>query len=125
MVRTLLVVLAGLLAVDSHQPASTTAASDPVPLASPTATRASETLGVAPQVLGTPRQLGLVEAFAPSQAGSSMDVGVVQLQNRGTGVTCTMRIIESRPTVDPGIRPTTSGPHPDPMVRNSLSPCVE
>lgn len=55
----------------------------------------------------------------------SIDEGVVQLSNRRTGVTCTMRIVQAKPSVDPGIRFGAPEQHPDPIVRNSVSPCVE
>jgi hypothetical protein len=55
----------------------------------------------------------------------SMDDRAGQLQNRRAGVTCSMRIIEVEPTFDRGIFAPDSTPHPDPIARNSLSPCVE
>jgi hypothetical protein len=51
--------------------------------------------------------------------------GLVQLRSERTGVTCTMRILEVKPTVDAGIFAPLGAPHPDPIVRSSLSPCVD
>jgi hypothetical protein len=61
---------------------------------------------------------------APSGAGNTV-TSILQLQNRQTGTTCTMRILQAKPNLDPGIFSRASGPHPDPIVRNSASPCVE
>ena len=49
----------------------------------------------------------------------------LQLQNQRTGVTCSMRILQVKPVPDPRMIAAASGPHPDPIVRSSLSPCVE
>jgi len=49
----------------------------------------------------------------------------LQLENRRTGVTCSMRILAVKPVPDAGIIASVSRPQSDPMVRSSLSPCVE
>ena len=51
--------------------------------------------------------------------------GIVQLQSHRTGVTCTMRILQVKTNLDPGIVAPASGPKPDAMVRNSSSPCLD
>jgi hypothetical protein len=53
------------------------------------------------------------------------DSGVTQLQNKRTGVTCTLRILRIDPPVDPGMVATAPGTMDDPVARNKLSPCVE
>ena len=83
---------------------------------------------VAPLVLGNtlgvvPFQPFVLNQEPPGTSSTGDQIG--QLQNRRTGVTCTMRIIKVQPTLDRGILAPTSAPHIDPIVRNSLSPCVE
>jgi hypothetical protein len=63
-------------------------------------------------------------AQAPRLAANSRPA-MVQLQNRRSGVTCTMLIVRVEPSVDPGILAHTLEAPADPMVRNDLSPCVE
>lgn len=53
------------------------------------------------------------------------DPNVTQLQNKRTGVTCTLRILRIDPPVDPGMVATAPGTLDDRMARNELSPCVE
>jgi len=59
----------------------------------------------------------------PGAVSASSDP--IQLHNPRTGVTCSMRIVEVKPTVDPGIFAMVDVPHLDPIVRGSASPCVE
>ena len=61
---------------------------------------------------------GPAQAFATSPK-------VPQLTNQRTGVTCSMRILEVKPVPDGEMVAPAAGPHPDPIVRNSHSPCVE
>jgi hypothetical protein len=61
----------------------------------------------------------------PEPSAGKTVTSILQLQNRRTGTTCTMRIVPAKPNLDPGIFSPAAGPHPDPIVRNSASPCVE
>ena len=60
----------------------------------------------------------------PAGPGSA-NTPTIQLKNERTGVTCAMRILEVKPVPDAQIVAPLSGPHPDRIVRSSLSPCVE
>lgn len=60
-----------------------------------------------------------------SDQPSTTSPKALQLENRRTGVTCSMRILAVKPVPDGGIIATARDPHLDPIVRSSLSPCVE
>ena len=64
-------------------------------------------------------------AIAADRSAGPTRSGLVQLRSERTGVTCTMRILEAKPIVDAGILAPLAAPHPDPIVRNSSSPCVD
>ena len=122
MTLTLLVVLAGFATVD--QPLT-----DPREGGSPQTVRPAQEFRVAPLQLGRvpvrPLQLRLVLPAPrdPEPSRPRED----QLTSRRTGFTCTMRILRVGPSVDSGIvaKMTPVQPHPDPIVRNDLSPCLQ
>lgn len=126
MMLTFLLVLVGAVAADEAQlvvPLTVESGRVAgVPATSPGAFQ------VAPLVLGSAVRMVPFQAFGVPQARSGAggeDERIVQLENKRAGVTCTMRIITVKPTIDRGILAPTSVPQPDPIVRNSLSPCVE
>jgi len=86
---------------------------------------AQEFSGVSMAVL---KPLALLRPFSLWSAEPSAGPArtkLLQLENHRSGVTCTMRIMQVNPDLDAGIVSGASGPHPDPIVRNSASPCVE
>jgi hypothetical protein len=131
MTITILLMLAGVLATEAtgSSPEGTSQSQ-----ASARSATSSEAFKTEPRLalwrpLGHPlRAFGLVwthpAVVVPDPVASPASTGLVQLQNPRTGVTCTMRILEVKPTIDAGIVASLSGPHPDPIVRNSSSPCV-
>jgi hypothetical protein len=126
MTLTLPLVLVGLVAVD--QPESTALRIGAAVQQSTTVPpQPSGSFQVVPLTLGSQTRLPPFQAFTIPKVSASVGVptGVVrQLENKRTGVTCTMRIVQANPTFDLGILAPSSGPHPDPIVRNSISPCV-
>jgi hypothetical protein len=127
MTFALLLVLAGALATDARHSPEAAVETRAMPGAA-TTSLSGEAFKVAPLVFGSPYRRPAFQPFRLAQADpntSLISTGVVQLQNRRTGVTCTMRILELKPSPDLGIFSPASGPHPDPIVRSSLSPCVE
>lgn len=129
MTLTLLLVLAGLLATDEPRSGPTlSCGSGAQPAAAVQAARSEQPFGMAPLQLGNPSRMGPFQlAKAPRLAVRSKQAspGMTQLQNRRTGVTCTMRIVRVEASVDPGILASTMETRANPMVRNELSPCVE
>jgi hypothetical protein len=84
--------------------------------------------------VGRPTTVGVSSSSARAEANRGASPGLTwrgtseaQLTNRRTGVTCTMRIVAVESPMDRGVmRMMPPSPdHPDPMVRSTLSPCVE
>ncbi len=123
----LLVLMGALLADELGLGHSVSEVGNAKPVASARASTATP-FQVAPLVFGNPLGLVPFQPFVLNQeppGTSSTGDQIGQLQNKRTGVTCTMRIIKVPPTFDRGILAPTSAPDIDPIVRNSLSPCVE
>jgi len=128
MAHALLLVLIGVMSAD--EPGIAQSVPD-VGKAQPATSAQAKTAGpfqVAPLVLGNVRGVVPFPPFVLHQGSpgtSSTDDQIVQLQNKRIGVTCGMRIVKVEPSIDPGILAPSSAPHPDSIVRNSHSPCVE
>jgi hypothetical protein len=106
MTLTLLLVLAGLLEADSH-----------------TRTKPSDGLDAQPAVAA---QRGRAEKpDVPPRSPKRTDPGLRQLQNKRTGVTCTLRILRIDPPVDIDMVVASAGTSRDRVTHNELSPCVE
>jgi hypothetical protein len=67
----------------------------------------------------------LFKLLKPGLSAKATGADVGQLQNKRTGVTCTLRIIHVEPPVDSGVLMNGANGRPDPIVRDDLSPCVE
>ncbi len=65
--------------------------------------------------------LGPAPLLAPPRIGARRDV------RHPDAVTCTLRIVRVPPSMDPGIllELPPAEHHPDPIVRDDLSPCTE
>ena len=128
MAHALLLVLIGVMSADEPGLVQSVSEFGKTRPAASAQTTTTVPFQVAPLVLAN--TLGVVpfQPFVLNQeppGASSTGDQIGQLQNRRTGVTCTMRIIKVQPTFDRGILAPNSAPHPDPIVRNSVSPCVE
>jgi hypothetical protein len=129
MTLTVLLILAGFAATDEAPSRATTAANDEATssASAPAAPARRDSFFEAVRkkiAVGRPTPL-LIPNPSASPSPDPAESGQHQLTNRRTGVTCTLRIVPMRESVDPGAVAGTGGGRPDPIVRNDVSPCVD
>jgi len=129
MTLTVLLILAVFAASDEAPPRAAAAAKDEataatVPAASPTRTESFFEAVRKKIAVARPTPL-LIPSPSASPSPDPVESGERQLTNRRTGVTCTLRIVPKLPSVDRGAVAETAEGHPDSIVRNDASPCVD
>jgi hypothetical protein len=128
MLHTLGFVVVGVVAVQAVP--SPVQGAGPAPFTAvaplPATSRSTEAFRPEPLSRGKPvRLLRQLFSFVPSSPPiETSNPEISPLRNRRTGVTCSMRILAIKPVPDEAMVVPYKTP-PDPIVRNSSSPCVE
>jgi hypothetical protein len=128
MILSLLLVLSGLLETGSQ--ATARPGDSPAALAASAAQEdrsepAPKVAPLQPRRRSSPLFPSLPKLLTPARSPNGTAPRETQLQNKRTGVTCTLRILRIDPPVDKDMVATAPERGADHMARNELSPCVE